>query len=159
MRYRPSIARGAAAAAVSVFLVAGGVFAADAVFTPGSPDTVPGITLSTDHPSETAEPTGTVDPSETPEPTGTPGVGDDQVGPAAAGPASTAEPKETAEPSETPDVEDHQGDDDNDEDHGSLTASPDRASPTQSPESNDSGSSGSDSGSSGSDSGSSGSGD
>jgi hypothetical protein len=145
MRYRPSIARGAAAAAVSVFLVAGGAFAADAVFTPGSPDAVPGITLSTDHPSETAEPTGTVEPLETPEPTGTPEVGEDHVGPVAAGPASTAEPKETAEPSETPYVEDHQGDDDdNDEDHGSLTASPDRTSPTQSPESSDSGHSGSD---------------
>jgi hypothetical protein len=128
MRYRPTIARGAAAAAVSVFLVAGGAFAADAVFTPGSPDAVPGITLSTDHPSET------------PEPTGTPEVGEVHVGPGAAGPAAKAEPKETAEPSETPDVEDHQGDDDdNDEDHGSLTASPDRASLTQSPESSDSG--------------------
>ncbi len=104
-RYRSNIARSAAAAAVAVFLVAGGAFAANAVFAPASSGATPAATFATDdlnltvaataEPAETAEPNETAEPAETAEPNETADVQNQQ------GDDKTAEPAETAEPNET----------------------------------------------------------
>ena len=86
-RIRPGIARSLAAAAVSVFLVAGAAFAANAVLAPASPDPAPAATFADDataSPAETAEPTETAEPDETAEPSETPEVEDQHDGGAAA---------------------------------------------------------------------------
>ncbi|HSW43778.1 MAG TPA: PepSY domain-containing protein, partial [Patescibacteria group bacterium] len=76
-RYRPRFGRGAAAAAISVFLVAGGAFAANAVFDPLSPAADRDRSLATD--DQVALATGSPDPSpaprETPRPTRSPAQG------------------------------------------------------------------------------------
>ena len=87
-RYRPNIVRSAAAAAVAVFLVAGGAFAANAVFAPALPAAAPAINLTAD------------DSTVTPTPAATFATDDANLKVAA-----TVEPAETAEPNETADVE------------------------------------------------------
>ena len=72
-RYRPKFGRGAAAAAVSVFLVVGGAFAANAVFDPLSTAADRDRALATDeHP---ALATSSPEARETPKPTRSPAAG------------------------------------------------------------------------------------
>ena len=92
-RYRPKLGRGVAAAVVSVFLVAGGDFAANAVFAPAR-DSGPGAALATDDPTfglaATDDADGTPEAMETREPRETPEADE------------TPEARETREPRETP---------------------------------------------------------
>lgn len=130
-RYSPRLIRGVAAAGVSIFLVAGAAFAANAVMGPRStsPDLVPAAAGSPFDALNVAEPNGTAEPTETAEPTRTANP-TDTLKPAdkteTAEPAETAEPTEspeatrTAEPAETPEVEDESGDD-HDGDHATST--------------------------------------
>jgi hypothetical protein len=93
-RYGPRLIRGVAAASVSIFLVAGAAFAANAVMGPPSvgPNFAPAAAVRPPlGASKVAEPTETAEPTE------------------AARPARSAEPAETAEPSETPDAQDQSG--------------------------------------------------
>src|SRR5450759_2653068 len=99
-RYGPRLIRGVAAASVSIFLVAGAAFAANAVMGPSSvgPNFAPAAAVRSPlGASKVAEPTE------------------------AARPARSAEPAETAEPSETPDAQDQSGDHD-DGDHATSTS-------------------------------------
>jgi hypothetical protein len=109
-RYGPRLIRGVAAASVSIFLVAGAAFAANAVMGPPSvgPNFAPAAAVRSPlGASKVAEPTETAEPPEAAEPT------------EAARPARSAEPAETAEPSETPDAQDQSGDhDDGGSSHG-----------------------------------------
>ena len=110
-RYGPRLIRGVAAASVSIFLVAGAAFAANAVMGPPSvgPNFAPAAAVRSPlGASKVAEPTE------------------------AARPARSAEPAETAEPSETPDAQDQSGDhDDGDQATSTSGATPQ---PTNRPE-------------------------
>lgn len=137
-RYSPRLLRGIAAAGVSIFLVAGAAFAANAVLgAPGSAsqDFVPAAATSpsgdskveateTAEPTETAKPTKTRDSTTgTAEPTETAKSGEKADGTGKSEASETPEPTETAEatrspkatrtaePTETPDVEHRSGDD------------------------------------------------
>lgn len=125
-RYGPRLIRGVAAASVSIFLVAGAAFAANAVMGPPSvgPDFAPAAAVRSPlGASKVAEPTETAEPTEVAEPTGA-------ARPARA--AETAETAETAEPSETPDAQDQSGDhDDGDQATSTSGATPE---PTNRPE-------------------------
>ena len=103
-RYGPRLIRGVAAASVSIFLVAGAAFAANAVMGPPSvgPNFAPAAAVRSPlGASKVAEPTE------------------------AARPARSAEPAETAEPSETPDAQDQSGDhDDGDQATSTSGATP-----------------------------------
>jgi len=115
-RYGPRLIRGVAAASVSIFLVAGAAFAANAVMGPPSvgPNFAPAAAVRSPLGApKVAEPTETAEPPEAAEPT------------EAARPARSAEPAETAEPSETPDAQDQSGDhDDGDQATSTSGATP-----------------------------------
>src|SRR5512140_2600676 len=107
-RYSPRLLRGLAAAGVSVFLVAGAAFAANAVL--GAPhgtsrDFVPAA-ASTPSGTSKAEATETAEPSEPPdsttgtaEPSESPKSGEKAEGTKKAEASESPEPAETAEPS------------------------------------------------------------
>jgi hypothetical protein len=115
-RYSPRLIRGAAAAGVSIFLVAGAAFAANAVL--GAPhssaqDFVPAAATSSHSPeveaTETAEPTGTAEPirthdatTGTAEPAETAGSGEKAEGTEKAKATEPPEPTGTAEPTRSP---------------------------------------------------------
>ncbi len=104
-RHSPRLVRRAAAASVSIFLVAGAAFAANAVMGPPSvgPDFAPAAAASSPlGASKIAEPTETAEPTE------------------AARSVRSAEPAETAEPRETHDGGGHgaRGDDGSSHDQG-----------------------------------------
>ena len=137
-RYSPRLIRGVAAAGVSLFLVAGAAFAANAVM--GAPrsvarDLVPAAASSPSgttevEASETAEPGERAEPSETPDstrgsakPTGTARASEKAEGTEKPEASESPEPSEGAEPTrspnatrttgptEVPDAEDRSGDD------------------------------------------------
>lgn len=131
-RFRSRLVRGAAAAGVSIFLVAGAAFAANALMAPPSAarDFVAAAASSPFGASKVAEPTetaertetadstsGTAEPNEKGEPTRSPKeANEDERTETADSTTGTAEPPrspkatETPEPTETPDVEDGSGD-------------------------------------------------
>jgi hypothetical protein len=128
-RHSLRLVRGAAAASVSIFLVAGAAFAASAIV--GSPSVGPDFAPA----AAARSPLGASKVAE---------------------PAETARPAETAETAETPDVDDHSGDQNNqlgdqrDGDHpnfvsGATPKPTDTPEPVQAPDGGGHGNNGSDS--------------
>jgi len=138
-RYSPRLLRGVAAAGVSIFLVAGAAFAANAVM--GAPHStsrnfVPAAATSQSDASK-VEATETAEPTETPDATtGTAKPGAKAEGTEKAEPTRSPRATGTAEPTETPEVEDQSGDNneqgrDNDGDeHAGARATPTAGAPT-----------------------------